>query len=144
MNYRTKASATKAFNAGHLESLFHDVRIYGEIVKDDQWQDDRGFHREMAFNWQALSSSWMPTNCKRTMINRDTTPEEIEQVKAAFKAELKALLLKYNASFQSDVHGDTHGLEYCSAIVLGVSNSFTEHIVVENPHSLYIDASHCD
>lgn len=51
MKYRTKAAATKAFNAGHFDDLFKDIRIYGVIVKDDQWEDDRGFHREMSFNW---------------------------------------------------------------------------------------------
>lgn len=51
MKYRTKTAATKAFNAGHFEDLFHDVRIYGTIIKDDQWEDDRGYLREMSFNW---------------------------------------------------------------------------------------------
>lgn len=78
------------------------------------------------------------------MLTTTSTPEEIEQVKAAFKDELKALLLKYNASFQADVQGDTHGLEYGSAVALEIHGSHVEHTVVENPYGLYIDASHCD
>lgn len=52
-----------------------------------------------------------------------------------FKADLAALLAKYNATIGVDVDGDTHGLMYDFSVEIGHKDS------VICPGNRYIDAS---
>ena len=78
------------------------------------------------------------------MLTLNSSFDEVQAAKAAFKSELKALLLKYNAEFCADVEGDTHGLTYRADVFLNVRGSYKCHAVISNPHGLCIDASDCD
>lgn len=75
------------------------------------------------------------------MITIKSTPEEVEQVKVAFKQELKQLLEKYNASFSVDHEGDMHNVDCFAFISLHVQGSFREINAVSKKYSSYLSAS---
>jgi hypothetical protein len=49
-----------------------------------------------------------------------------------FKAELKALLKKYNASIGCNVEGDTHGLSYEMVVDFGSQDKWKEYKLTDN------------
>ena len=50
----------------------------------------------------------------------------------AFKAELKELLKKYNATISINVDGDTHGLSYETSVDFGSADKWKDYKLSDN------------
>lgn len=73
MQYRTKAQALAAYNAGHFEELYKDVNRYGTITADVQWEDERGAWRTMQIIWYGVV--WEYTRRNGEIIEAGYYPE---------------------------------------------------------------------